>query len=385
MKNKLLKKGILILLVLLAFIDLKAQNINAKKNTLTKVFNNLVNAYGNAKGKPALILIPKSHKQNYIAAYFSDTPNIKVDEKLFDICAQMGPDSLNALSIILSHELAHYYNDHNWCSDYAFAIRNTAIGKKIKEESKETKINHEREADNFGIYHCCLAGYHPFGIYKKLLDNIYSAYNLPERMDGYPAKKERDTICEQAQRRIATLYSEFLVGNKAIKIEDFELAINCFDDLTKYFPSRENYNNLGTAKTLWAIKLRPLEKMQAEDPNFFYPIMTDSNSRLKIVIERNLDEGAAQKMNELLNSARSDFEKAISLDHEYDVAYINLACVFDLMDNPEAAIGEIKKMPINKQNQEKAYRILGIAYYHTDNEKKSKEMFKKVSDVNNHN
>jgi tetratricopeptide (TPR) repeat protein len=107
--------------------------------------------------------------------------------------------------------------------------------------------------------------------------------------------------------------------------------------------------------------------------------VTDGNSRLKTSIDRSLDEDAARKMNELLNSAKSDFEKAISLDHDYDMAYINLACVFDLMENPEAAIGKIKEMPVHKQNQKKAYRILGIAYYHAGNEMKYREMLEKVT------
>ncbi len=118
--------------------------------------------------------------------------------------------------------------------------------------------------------------------------------------------------------------------------------------------------------------------MEYENPAFRYPIEIDTESRMKGSASRNLDEEAAQKMENLLNSAKIDFEKAISLDPGYDKAFINMACVYDLLGNPEAAIGKIKELPLNKQNQKAAFTILGIAYYHTDNEKKSREMFDKI-------
>jgi len=376
-----MKRYLIVLLLLFAFIYSEAQPFTAKYITLTRVFNTLVNAYGNAKGKPNLVLIPIAEKESYcIAGYFTTPkPTIKVDEKLFDICMGFGTDSLNALSIVLSHELAHYYNDHNWCSDFAFAIRNTPIGKKIAAETKNNNLSHEREADNFGLYHSCIAGYKPFGADSALLEKIYKSYDLPTKMAGYPTKAERIGICKEAEKQIAKLYSEFKEGDSAIYHKDFERAIRCFEDLTKYFPSRENYHNAGTAKALWALRLKPLERIEFDDANFYYPIEVDHVSRLYGSGHRSLDEHDAKKMDELLQSAKRDFEKAITLDPDYEKAYINLACVFDLLGNPESAIGKIKELPANKQEQQRAYRILGIAYYHLGNKEKSEEMFKKVS------
>lgn len=369
-----MKKGILISFVLFAFIDIKAQDIIAKKNTLTKVFNDLVNAYGNAKTAPALNLVPKTSREKYIATYLGNpTPVVKVDEQLFDLCMQMGVDSLNALSIILSHELAHYYNDHTWCSDFAFAVRS-----KIK-STKADKITHEREADNFGLYHSCIAGYHPFDIYDRLLDKIYFTYKLDDNNPDYPTKNERKLICKEAGKKIKDLYPAFETGIASIKNGNYDTAIKCFEYLNKYFPSRENYNNLGTAKTLWALKFKPLELIEFENPAFRYPIELDPESRLKTNGRRNLDEETAQKIEALLNSAKKDFEKAISLDPFYERAFINLACVYDLLGNPEAAIGKIKELPLIKQNQKSTLTLLGIAYYHLDNVTKSKEMFEKAS------
>ena len=241
-----MKYGILLLAFLIAFTGVKAQDFHAKNHTIDKVFTELVNAYGSAKTAPKLELLPNNKADKIIAQYYTvPTPTIKVDEKLFDLCMSMGADSLNALSIILSHELAHYYNDHNWCSDFSFAIRNTTLGKQIISETKDNNISHEKEADNFGLYHACIAGYKPFDIYDKLINKIYSSYNLPENLKGYPSKSERILIGKDAQERIARLYPKFITGIAGIKKGSYDTAIQCFNDLNKYFPSRENYNNLG--------------------------------------------------------------------------------------------------------------------------------------------
>ena len=379
-----MKLCILTLSFLFAFTILRAGDFNAKKNTLNKVFNDLVNAYGNAKAAPAWKLNPKTSGEIYIATYSASPPTIIVDEKLFDICMKMGPDSLNALSIVLSHELAHYYNDHQWCTDFAFALSKLERSKLEKQKnywhSKEEKIIHEGEADNFGLYHSCIAGYQPFNIFSRLLDTIYSPnnYHLPDIMYGYPTKKERVQICNEAQMKIRILYREFVEGDTAIQIGDFGKAIKCFDDLVKFFPSRENYNNLGTAKTLLAIKLKPLERKEFIDTNFYYPIEIDHRSRLKTGENRSTNENDSKRIDLLMNAKR-DFEKAISLDPDYYTAFINLACVFDMLDKPEAAIGKIREMPIDKQSQKKVYRILGVAYYHANNKEMSKEMFERIS------
>ncbi len=363
----IVKYGIILLIFLFSFTGLKAQDFYAKSHTLNKVFADLVNAYGSAKTAPKLELLPDNKTDKIIAQYYAiPTPTIKVDEMLFDLCMSMGADSLNALSIILSHELAHYYNDHNWCGDFSFAIRNTTLGKQIISETKDYYISHEKEADNFGLYHSCIAGYKPFNIYNKLINKIYSSYNLPENLKGYPSKSERILIGKDAQEKIARLYTEFNTGVTAINNGSYDTAINYFDDLNKYFPSRENYNNLAVAKTLNALKLKPLQRKE-----FKFPFEVDYISRLNANNNRSIDEEAAEKMDTLLRSAKNDFEKAISLDPKYTKAYINLACVYILLENYDASLGVLNSL---NGSSDTIIMLKAIAYYRNDNDKKLHEM-----------
>lgn len=363
------------MLVLLAFINLKAQDINTKKNTLINVFNNLVNAYGNAKTAPALDIVPKASGEKYIATYIA-TPNpvIKVDEQLFDLCMQMGTDSLNALSIILSHELAHYYNDHSWCSDFAFAVRN-----KIK-STKDDKITHEREADNFGLYHSCIAGYHPFGIYNRLLDKIYTDYALNDKNSDYPTKSERKLICKEAEKKIRDLYPVFEVGIAMLQLKYYAIAADCFQYLTMFFPSRDVYNNLGVCRLFEALDYKPYDSV-----GFIYPIEIDPVSRIYQSTIRGIEEnGRDDNFRILSQESKVAFEKAISLDPHYLLSHLNLACLYDVKGNSQAAIGEIAENsnPANSCKNE-LQLIKAIALYHSGDTKEALKIFLNLSKINN--
>ena len=140
-----MKKWFFIILFILPFGG-KSQSVSKIEATKT-VFNNLVQAYANAKSAPKLQIVLLSTNKSVIAKYIISlgNPIIEIDEKLINICFSMGEDSLNALSIILSHELAHYYNDHEWCSDYAYALSSTneKLSNKLKTASKDGKAEKE--------------------------------------------------------------------------------------------------------------------------------------------------------------------------------------------------------------------------------------------------
>jgi len=119
-----MKKILLPIFLLFTVSHLLSQPTNSKEAFTKMVFDNIVNAYGSSKSEPTLKILPKKSPK-VIARYVADKATIEIDETLLDLCMGFGKDSANALSVVLSHELAHYYNDDNWCSDYAFAIKNS--------------------------------------------------------------------------------------------------------------------------------------------------------------------------------------------------------------------------------------------------------------------
>lgn len=371
------KKSLAFLLVFVlgCIISVQAQK-NAEVQIKT-VFAQLVTAYGSAKSAPELTFMKANLKPETPAFYANKT--IKVDVQFYKLCQTFGKDSLNALSIVISHELAHYYYEHDFCSDFAYAIRNKSVpfSSGLKLVNKNQKMIYETQADDKGLFYAAIAGYHPFEIQPKLLDAIYQFYQLKEVNIGYPTKAERKAIAQNALAKSRKLYAVFQQALKSKENKEYDTAVTLFEEVNRNFPSRENYNNIGVIKTLKALNFKVLDKEEFDYPKrFLYPLEIDNTSRLNKEGTRSGDEQDEEKMTALLKSAQKDFEKAVSLDSNYTVAYINLACVFDLLDNPEAAIGKIKELPVDKQKTNDAQRILAIAYYHNDSEDKADNIWK---------
>lgn len=366
------KKGLTLFFSVMSFFMFGQ---NKEEPQIRKVFNQIVLAYGSSKTAPELVVTKQ--KQDRPAFYkFDKKPIVTIDTYLFTICRSFGKDSLNALSVVIGHELAHYYNEHSFCTDFAFAIRNKneVFSKKVKLIDKNQKIIYETQADDKGLFYAAIAGYEPFEVQPKLLDAIYIQYQLKDA-DGYPTKIQRKEIAKNALLKAKRLYETFTLGLKFMQEKNYDKAIETFNTVNNDFPSRENYNNLGVAKTRKAIllKVRTSEEYKFPD-RFLYPLEVENKSRLAQETTRSNND-RAQQMTELLLSAQKDFQEAIRLDPKFTKGYINLACVFDLLKNPEAAIGKIKELSFEQQNEPDVRRILAIAYYNADMEKKAEEIW----------
>lgn len=356
----------------------------SKKKSTQTVFNNLVQAYANAKSSPELKIIPLKSGKFVIARYIIEdgTHLIEIDERLINICFTMGNDSLNALAIILSHELAHYYNDHEWCSDYAYALStsNLKLAKKINSSSIAAKTEKETIADNNGLFYASVAGYHVFECYNKLLDQVYSSYSLPHNQPGYPSLLDRKKIAKDGSTKSNELYGYFKSGIKAINDLKYDEAILFFKKANSYIPYRENYNNLGVAKIRKALILKTISYEEYHYPDrFLYPLEVENKSRLSQEGTRGSDEEKDEEFKTLLKEAQKDFQEAIRIDPSFIKGYINLACVYDLMENWDGAIGKIKELSIEQQNTIDAKRILAIAYFHKKEKKHAEDIWNELN------
>lgn len=355
------------------------ENKNAQ---IQEVFNKLVAVYGSAKPAPKFVI--RKTKSPQPAEYVAQPkPTIFIDEQVYIISQRFGKDNLNALSVIISHELAHYYGDHTFCMDYAVASRkqNKDLATTILKSSLNSRIEKETEADQKGLFYAAAAGYKPFNLYSDFITRLYSSYQLPDDLEGYPSKQERITIAENAKKKALELYGYFQEGLSALKTRQYDKAIKAFETANSFIPFRENYNNLGVAKTRKALYLKvpTSEDYKSKKPKkrFEYPLEVDYESRLNQEMTRGLDDNS-DTMQQLLKSAQRDFDKAISLDPNYTKGYINLACVYDLLENYYLAIGTINRLPINQRNTKDAQRIYAIAHYHADMEDKAEVIWKKL-------
>lgn len=379
--NKSIRARILLIILLSCMAELSFAQNNAEKQ-VTLVFNQLLSVYGSAKTPPKLVFIKKVGSPILPARYNSDASSVEIDLALYELCRGFGKDSLNAISIVLSHELTHYYNDHLFCSDYAWVNlknSNLNLARKIRDVSLSSRKEKEIEADIKGFFFALAGGYKIQGLHEKLIRAIYKKYNLVDTQKGYPTKLERIALALSAEKEAANLYGYFENGLKYLSQKKYDQAIVSFEIANSKIPFKENFNNIGVSKTLKALDLKPISASESIMPKrFLYPIEIDNTSRLKRDIARGYESDIDQ-MGFLLQSAKNDFEKSISLDPLYGISHINLACVYDLMGKHLSAIAEIaEKLPKESFNTIGAQRILAIAYYNADMEVKAEEIWEKL-------
>ena len=377
--NFSLKKGLTLFFIVMSFF-MFGQNKGEKQ--IKTVFDQLVKAYGSAKSAPELVILKKKKTPIPPANYNPEgKPKIEVDIYLFTICRTYGKDSLNALSIVLSHELAHYYNDHKFCSDYAYAnlhSKNINLTKSIRDASLNSRMEKETEADIKGFFYAAAAGYSPFGLQSQLIDKIYKEYSLPDVQKGYPSKQERIAIAKSADEKAKELFGYFQEGLKAMQEERYDDAILAFDKANSFIPYRENYNNIGVAKARKALLLKIKTSEEYKYPDrFLYPLEVENKSRLTQETTRTNND-RSQQMTELLLSAQKDFQEAIRLDPKFTKGYINLTCIYELLGKYNLALGTIEELTKDEQNSRDAKRILAINYYHNKKEIEANEIWNEL-------
>lgn len=369
-QSKISKATIIAFFLFIVSVNIQAQTFAEKQITVQKVFDNLVNAYGNSKAAPRLILLPNTQKERVVAVYGNTPqPTIKVDEQLFDICQKLKSDSLNALATIISHELAHYYNDHTFCTDYAFATKN----KLLLNASKESKIEKETKADRDGLFYAMTAGYQPLQSFETVLNSIYKTYKLPATLPGYPSLMERIKMINYQTGEVKDLQAVYNAGLTLLYLDELPAAADCFGYLSMYFPSREVYNNLGVATFLQAV-----QNNSGDTLNLIYPIDIDPVSRL---YGNNIRGAGTQSKNykELLKDAKRYFEKAQSLDPQYFPGYINLACTNTALGNYDMALGNLNEaVELKNKNELPILHLKAIINAKQNKMKEAIILFKKI-------
>ncbi len=372
------KKGLILLFCSLSIFMFGQTKSHQQINS---VFNQLVIAYGSSK--PAPVFKIRDGKSAKPAEYSTkSTPTIFIDSYVYEICRSYGKDSLNSLSIILSHELVHYYEDHTFCSDYAVATRykNKTLAPKLIKSSLVSSIEKETEADQKGLFYASAAGYSPFELYSNLINRLYKDYKFPNELPGYPSKQERTLYAKNAEDKAKELYGYFLAGLKAMEEKKYDDAIVVFDKANSFIPYRENYNNLGVARTLKALQFKVITSEEIHHPErFLYPLEIENKSRLnKEGTTRANYSNRQEQFENLLNDAKKDFQEAIRLDPKFSKGYINLACVYELLGKYNLALGTIEDLAKDKQNTREAQRILAITYYHSNKDFEANEIWSKL-------
>ncbi|MCF8243504.1 MAG: hypothetical protein K9J37_16740 [Saprospiraceae bacterium] len=300
-----------------------------KAKVIQEVFKQLKNARGDFNSMRPTLRFVKKHGGVGPAYAQSKIKLIYFEEKAYDICASMGKDSLNALAVILSHELIHVYEKHEWELYFASDNRNNSLGGEVVDKAKDDEI----QADYLGGFLSYQAGFSTIGTMDKLIDKIYQEYGLPIEHPNYPSKEERKTLAKQSEVKLTKLLELFEMGNMLAAMEEYDEALEYYFKVLEDFESREIFNNLGVLSTLVAIKkFAPTENL------FTYPVILDEKSRLNG--SRDGEDKKAAREQKLME-AIDFFKKAQQFDSYYPIAHVNEGCAHALLGLSQKELGDL--------------------------------------------
>jgi tetratricopeptide (TPR) repeat protein len=360
------------------FILLLSYRSSAQNNFYQDIFHDIAASFGDSKPVPQLEIIHRDKRCKIPAQYLPNRGVIQIEQCLLDLTKEFGKDSTTALAIIMGHELAHYYKQHEWCSEFAYSVKGTDLGNKIINISKDQRKINESQADDSGLFAIMMAGYKPFDIFPKIIDKIYNFYKLPEQLEGYPTKEERKRIAQEAEKKASKLYPVFLAGNFLFYVADYQKSAECYEYILKHFPSREVFNNLGVSKLLYVLSLK-----DKSDFPFILPIEIDPKTRLVKPVLRNAFDFDEDLVNEALEEAKKYFNEAIRKDKKYSEAYINFAICLLLQGNNEGALGKLNELAIIKKIQPtNALLVKAIAYFLDQQQNKALAILNLVEEKN---
>ena len=351
----------IIIITLLLFFSSQLVANNHIKKTAEEVLNKLYKANGNHIYVKPKIKIIKSKKE---AALFLRRANtIELSQKVYRICQSMGKDSLAALAFIIGHELAHAYQ-----ADF----NATSSGFLAYDRCHDEGLFFEESADIQGVFMAYLAGYQTIHILPKLIQQIYTEFNLPANLIGYPSLSERQNTTKKAQIMSTELIRMYEAGNYLLAIGKYDLAISCFEYVENWYKGREVYNNLGICFTLLAINFTDKNTFP-----FLLPLEISWSSRIKKEMAsrggRDISKAEEKLKNLYLKKAENHFTIAAKMNPRFIMPDINMMCIFILKGDYAQAIDFHKQQQLSKRvrlkttkpsTRQKMRLALALAYVH---------------------
>jgi len=289
---------------------------------LQQILDSLWEAKGDFRFKKPSIQLSDSSIGK--AAYFfssNGNPIIEIEKKAYKIC-QESSNPTATLSIIIGHELAHYFQnpilvEEEQCSfsnNVFNAFANDALAKKAK----------ELDADYKGIFNAYLANYKVRKPSREILDLLYTGYKF-DKENEYAPLAQRKQVAEKVLKKTDALIALYESGNHFYAVGNYALAIAAYKKILKEYQAKEIYNNLGVAYALESLRYARKGELA-----FIYPIEIDTRSNLKQT------QGYGEKTNPseirkmLLSNAFANFDLALQLDPLYKSAKLNKACAISM-------------------------------------------------------
>lgn len=311
-----------------------------------------------------------SENTSCMAAFFPRRNAIEVEHQTYEVCRSFGTDSLNALALVLSHELSHAFDEELKVS--AFRSNFWAY-----DRQPGSSVEREKSADLQGAFMAHLAGYRIVPIVPALIQKLYAAYPKQTESAAYPSQKERQHTAIEVQGWVDTLIRVFEAANYLLATGQSDIAAICYEHVLQTYKSPEIWNNLGLAYALEAMRL-------PGDNDFAYPFELDWQIRLSRPRGPAPTEQQMRQRQALLLRSKLAFAEAIRLDPNYFSAKANRWCVGvisgDVLDIQEDMNRYSQTRKMSRPESERLKLIAALAAAGSGNAVKAEQMFAQLVD-----
>lgn len=291
--------------------------VNNLNNTdyehVKRIYDKLVNARGDFRYPVPKLFLRKEVSR--VASIDYEKLEIILEEKAYRACLPYGDA---AIAFLLAHELTHYYEKHAWRNGFAADYSDLTIGKNMKE--MQDQVANETQADYLGGFLAYSAGFGMFDKSSEIIKQLYTTYNIPENIPGYPTLPERIELAKRTTQKLQSLIEVFEMANLLTAIGKFAEAYHYYNYILMQYQSREIYNNLGVTSLLNA-----LQYFKQKELKYRYVVELDLESTGA------RDTESSKVRDSLLHQAIKNFDVAIGLDPNYAPAYLNKASACALL------------------------------------------------------
>ena len=305
------------------------------KSYVQDILDNLYATHGDYRiDKPELII---SNTSEFVAQYKPGSNAIVIEQKVIDLCENLGDNRDNALAFIIGHELAHAYQSHlDNETETSFLAYNKAYSSATRKKV-DVKLR-ESEADIFGSFSAYLAGYKIQNVFPDIINDIYSTYNLTDKiLPQYPSKSSRNKSAEHMMLRLDTLVNMYDAATYLSVTGNYMEASACYDYIEKSYSSVELNNNKSVNYLLEALNFAKLNSEK-----YFYPIELDLESRLhkaqKTATSKDLSPEERMMFTMLIINALEGLYNCIKQNPNYIAAYINIIAAYTIDNSPDKAL-----------------------------------------------
>ncbi len=370
-------------------------------------------------GPPFFHLVRRLPNQNFSIAMITGS-NIFMDEPTYDECMKMGKEADNALAFILAHELAHFTKEHLVRHRYIEedkadrkmellkAVGTSELAHDANEEDFDEIMNryeikhNEVEADIEAGFMSYLAGYESLEAGANCLDRLYAKFNLKKEGGNYASLEERKDIVRKAVRELDTLVKVFEASNMALLVDEKEIAQSGYEYVLNHFDSPLLHNNIGASLIMDFVNNSEI------DIPYKFPLVFEFKLPTEGTIVFTDDPEMMERMKQMerqrfltyleniktCKKSLEHFNKAIQLNPEYHIAYLNRAITYyvahrvqqdfdfdetnkDYLYHGIASATSAKQLLIqdtskNKKALSDAYNVLAALHFEANDEAKAK-------------